>query len=114
MVGFEWTAAKFFWFYFVNFFSFCYFTYYGMMTVAITPNHQVAAIFAAAFYALFNLFSGFFIPKPVSQSFILALHLVVIQNLLFANFLWVQNFRGFQSGGYGTTGFARWHGLSMD
>ncbi|XP_071901429.1 ABC transporter G family member 29-like [Coffea arabica] len=64
MVGFEWTAAKFFWFYFVNFFSFCYFTYYGMMTVAITPNHQVAAIFAAAFYALFNLFSGFFIPKP--------------------------------------------------
>ncbi|KAI5651241.1 hypothetical protein M9H77_37246 [Catharanthus roseus] len=64
MVGFEWTASKFFWFYFVNFFSFLYFTYYGMMTVAITPNHQVAAIFAAAFYALFNLFSGFFIPRP--------------------------------------------------
>ncbi|KAL0463859.1 UNVERIFIED_CONTAM: ABC transporter G family member 36 [Sesamum latifolium] len=64
MVSFEWTATKFFWFYFVNFFSFLYFTYYGMMTVAITPNHQVAAIFAAAFYALFNLFSGFFIPRP--------------------------------------------------
>ncbi|KAL3618291.1 transcription factor [Castilleja foliolosa] len=66
MVSFEWTAAKFFWFYFVTFFSFLYFTYYGMMTVSITPNHQVAAIFAAAFYALFNLFSGFFIPRPVS------------------------------------------------
>nr|GLL23468.1 ABC transporter G family member 35 [Ipomoea trifida] len=64
MVGFEWTAAKFFWFFFVTFFSFLYFTYYGMMTVSITPNHQVAAIFAAAFYALFNLFSGFFIPRP--------------------------------------------------
>ncbi|GLU22293.1 hypothetical protein SLE2022_383810 [Rubroshorea leprosula] len=64
MVGFQWTAAKFFWFFFISFFSFLYFTYYGMMTVAITPNHQVAAIFAAAFYALFNLFSGFFIPKP--------------------------------------------------
>ncbi|KAK4482015.1 hypothetical protein RD792_012931 [Penstemon davidsonii] len=64
MVSFEWTAAKFFWFYFVNFSSFLYFTYYGMMTVSITPNHQVAAIFAAAFYALFNLFSGFFIPRP--------------------------------------------------
>lgn len=63
MVGFQWTAAKFFWFYFVNFFSFLYFTYYGMMTVAITPNHQVAAIFAGAFYSLFNLFSGFFVPK---------------------------------------------------
>lgn len=64
MVCFEWTFAKFFWFYFVTLFSFLYFTYYGMMTVSITPNHQVAAIFAAAFYALFNLFSGFFIPRP--------------------------------------------------
>ncbi|XP_044484909.1 ABC transporter G family member 36-like [Mangifera indica] len=64
MVGFEWKAAKFFWFLFVTFFSFLYWTYYGMMTVSITPNHQVAAIFAAAFYALFNLFSGFFIPRP--------------------------------------------------
>uniref|UniRef100_A0A7N1A3M5 ABC transporter domain-containing protein n=2 Tax=Kalanchoe fedtschenkoi TaxID=63787 RepID=A0A7N1A3M5_KALFE len=63
MVGFEWTAAKFFWFYFISFFSFMYFTYYGMLTVSITPNHQIAAIFAAAFYALFNLFSGFFIPR---------------------------------------------------
>ncbi|MCD7465303.1 hypothetical protein HAX54_001013 [Datura stramonium] len=40
MVGFELTAAKFFWFYFVNFFSFLYFTYYGMMTVAVTANHH--------------------------------------------------------------------------
>jgi len=64
MVSFEWTAAKFWWFFFVSFFSFLYFTYYGMMTVALTPNHQVASIFAAAFYALFNLFSGFFIPRP--------------------------------------------------
>lgn len=67
MLSFEWTAAKFVWFYFVTFFSFLYFTYYGMMTVSITPNHQVAAIFAAAFYSLFNLFSGFFIPRPVSS-----------------------------------------------
>ncbi|KAE8684728.1 ABC transporter G family member 29 [Hibiscus syriacus] len=64
MVGFQWTATKFFWFFFVNFFSFLYFTYYGMMTVSITPNHQIAAVFAAAFYAIFDLFSGFFIPKP--------------------------------------------------
>ncbi|CAN1836619.1 ABC transporter G family member 36, partial [Linum perenne] len=64
MMAFEWTAAKFFWFYFISFFSFLYFTYYGMMTVSVTPNHQVAAIFAATFYALFNLFSGFFIPRP--------------------------------------------------
>ncbi|XVF86696.1 hypothetical protein PTKIN_Ptkin18bG0062900 [Pterospermum kingtungense] len=64
MIMFKWTAKKFFWFLSVNFFTFLYFTYYGMMTVAITPNVQVAAILAAAFYSLFNLFSGFFIPRP--------------------------------------------------
>ncbi|KAJ0709579.1 putative ABC-type sulfate transporter [Helianthus annuus] len=64
MVSFEWNAGKFFWFFYVIFFSFLYFTYYGMMTVSITPNEQVAAIFAASFYAIFNIFSGFFIPRP--------------------------------------------------
>ncbi|XP_021765340.1 ABC transporter G family member 35-like [Chenopodium quinoa] len=64
MVSFQWTAGKFFWFFFITLFSFLYFTYYGMMTVSLTPNHQVASVFAAAFYALFNLFSGFFIPRP--------------------------------------------------
>lgn len=65
MVGFEWTAHKFFWFFFITYVSFLYFTYFGMMTVSITPNHQVAAFFAAAFFSFFCLFSGFFIPRPV-------------------------------------------------
>ncbi|KAK0597509.1 hypothetical protein LWI29_026043 [Acer saccharum] len=64
MVSFEWTLSKFIWFFFITFFSFLYFTYYGMMTVSITPNHHAAAIVASAFYALFTLFSSFFIPKP--------------------------------------------------
>ncbi|KFK38987.1 hypothetical protein AALP_AA3G185300 [Arabis alpina] len=64
MLCFEWTVAKFFWFFFVTFFSFLYFTFYGMMTVSVTPNQQVAAVFAGAFYGLFNLFSGFLIPRP--------------------------------------------------
>ncbi|CAL5443910.1 unnamed protein product [Camellia sinensis] len=64
MVGFKWAVHKFFWFFFITYISFLYFTYYGMMTVSITPNHQVASILAVAFYALFNLFSGFFIPRP--------------------------------------------------
>ncbi|OIW15880.1 hypothetical protein TanjilG_04415 [Lupinus angustifolius] len=64
MVSFEWQVAKVFWFLFVSFFTFLYFTYYGMMTVSITPNHQVASIFGAAFYGLFNLFSGFFVARP--------------------------------------------------
>nr|GFA21116.1 ABC transporter G family member 35-like [Tanacetum cinerariifolium] len=64
MVSFEWTATDFFWLFFMNFFSFLYFTYFGMMTVSITPNEQIAAIFAAGFYLLFNIFSGFYIPQP--------------------------------------------------
>ncbi|XP_070661681.1 ABC transporter G family member 29-like [Malus domestica] len=64
MMSFQWTVAKFFWFFFVSFFSFLYFTYYGMMTVSITPNIQVAGIVASFFYSFFNLFSGFYIPKP--------------------------------------------------
>uniref|UniRef100_A0A1J3IHM4 ABC transporter G family member 35 n=4 Tax=Noccaea caerulescens TaxID=107243 RepID=A0A1J3IHM4_NOCCA len=64
MVGFEWKASKFFWFLFINYFSFLYWTYYGMMTVSLTPNQQVASIFASAFYGIFNLFSGFIIPRP--------------------------------------------------
>ncbi|KAI7986314.1 ABC transporter G family member 36 [Camellia lanceoleosa] len=79
MAGFKWAVHKFFWFFFITYISFLYFTYYGMMTVSITPNHQVASILAAAFYALF-VFSR------VSSS----------------------PDRKFRSGGYGiTTGFAQ-------
>ncbi|KAJ7565358.1 hypothetical protein O6H91_02G066900 [Diphasiastrum complanatum] len=64
MIEFEWKAVKFFWYLFFMFLTFLYFTYYGMMAVAITPNHQVAAIMASTFYSVFNLFSGFMIPRP--------------------------------------------------
>ncbi|KAK1312432.1 putative pleiotropic drug resistance protein 7 [Acorus calamus] len=64
MIGFEWTAAKFFWYLFYMYFTFLYFTYYGMMAVGITPNHNIAAIVSFAFYTIWNLFSGFLIPRP--------------------------------------------------
>ncbi|KAL1298136.1 hypothetical protein HN51_042543 [Arachis hypogaea] len=64
MLQFDWTAAKFFWYLYFMFFTLCYFTFYGMMAVAVTPNHHVAAIVAAAFYAIWNLFSGFVVPRP--------------------------------------------------
>jgi len=69
MMSFQWTPAKFFWFFYISFLTFLYFTYYGMMSVAITPNPQLASIFAAAFYSLFNLFSGFIIPRTVGHCF---------------------------------------------
>ncbi|KAE8711247.1 Pleiotropic drug resistance protein 3 [Hibiscus syriacus] len=63
MIGFEWTAAKFFWYLFYMYFTLLYFTFYGMMAVAVTPNHNIAAIVSSAFMAIWNLFSGFIIPR---------------------------------------------------
>ncbi|XP_057415987.1 ABC transporter G family member 32 isoform X2 [Lotus japonicus] len=62
MAAFVWTVDRFIWYLFFMYFTMLYFTFYGMMTTAITPNHNVAAIIAAPFYMLWNLFSGFMIP----------------------------------------------------
>ncbi|XP_072965196.1 ABC transporter G family member 31 isoform X1 [Typha angustifolia] len=61
--SFEWTMTKFLWYIFFMYFTLLYFTFFGMMTVAITPNHNVAPIIAAPFYTLWNLFSGFMITR---------------------------------------------------
>lgn len=66
MIGFEWTAAKFFWYLFFMYGSFLTFTFYGMMAVAMTPNHHIASVVSSAFYGIWNLFSGFLIPRPVT------------------------------------------------
>ncbi|XP_047327019.1 pleiotropic drug resistance protein 1-like [Impatiens glandulifera] len=63
MIGFEWTAIKFFWYFFFMYFTLLYFTFYGMMAVAVTPNHNIANIVATAFVLIWNLFSGFVVPK---------------------------------------------------
>lgn len=65
-IGFDWTPAKFFWYLFFMFFTFLYFTFYGMMAVAMTPNGDIGAILSTAFYAIWNIFAGFLIPRPVS------------------------------------------------
>ncbi|KAJ1418854.1 P-loop containing nucleoside triphosphate hydrolase [Sesbania bispinosa] len=63
MIGFDWKAANFFWFYYYILMSFIYFTLYGMMLVALTPGHQVAAICMSFFFSFWNLFSGFIVPR---------------------------------------------------
>lgn len=65
MIGYEWKAGKFLWFYFYMTTSFIYLTVYGMMVVALTPGHQIAAICMAFFLSFWNIFSGFLIPRPV-------------------------------------------------
>ncbi|XXG63718.1 hypothetical protein AAC387_Pa05g1841 [Persea americana] len=64
MIGFEWTGSKFFWYLFIMYCTLLYFTFYGMSSVAMTPNHNIAAIISVAFYCIWNLFSGFLIPRP--------------------------------------------------
>ncbi|PHT31506.1 ABC transporter G family member 34 [Capsicum baccatum] len=63
MIGFQWTAGKFLLFYFFVFMCFIYFTMYGMMLVALTPNYQIAAIVMSFFLSFWNLFSGFLISR---------------------------------------------------
>uniref|UniRef100_A0A0E0QPX7 ABC transporter domain-containing protein n=1 Tax=Oryza rufipogon TaxID=4529 RepID=A0A0E0QPX7_ORYRU len=63
MIGFEWTAAKFFWYLFFMYFTLSYYTFYGMMSVGLTPSYNVASVVSTAFYAIWNLFSGFIIPR---------------------------------------------------
>ncbi|KAF8400729.1 hypothetical protein HHK36_014029 [Tetracentron sinense] len=63
MASFEWDPLKFIWYIFFMYFTLLYFTFFGMMTTAVTPNHNVAAIIAAPFYMLWNLFSGFMIAR---------------------------------------------------
>ncbi|KAJ8542268.1 hypothetical protein K7X08_017134 [Anisodus acutangulus] len=64
MIGFHWTAAKFFCFYFFVFMCFVYFTMYGMKLVALTPSYPIAAIVMSFFLSFWNLFSGFLITRP--------------------------------------------------
>ena len=49
------------------FLTFTYFTFYGMMAIGLTPSQHLAAVISSAFYSIWNLLSGFLIPKPVSK-----------------------------------------------
>ncbi|OMO80595.1 ABC-2 type transporter [Corchorus olitorius] len=63
MIGFEWTTSKLFWYLFFMYFTFLYNTFYGMMTVAVTPNQHTASLISIFFYRIWNVFSGFIIPR---------------------------------------------------
>ena len=66
MIGFEWVAAKFFWYLFFMYFTLLYFTFHGMMATGLTPNETVASIVSSTIYNAWNLFSGYLIPRPVT------------------------------------------------
>ncbi|KAJ0075263.1 hypothetical protein Patl1_34349 [Pistacia atlantica] len=63
MIQFDWDAGKFFWYFFHIFVCLMYFTFYGMMAVAMTPNQHIAAVVASSLYSIWNLFSRFIVPR---------------------------------------------------
>ncbi|KAH7833611.1 hypothetical protein Vadar_008066 [Vaccinium darrowii] len=63
-IGFYLSINKVFWYTYTMFCTMLYFTYLGMLLVALTPNIQVASILASFCYNIMNLFSGFLIPQP--------------------------------------------------
>lgn len=65
MVGFQQTITKFFWFVLYVTLSFMDFTLYGMMVVALTPNQEIAAALSIFVFLIWNIFSGFIIPRKV-------------------------------------------------
>lgn len=68
MIGYAWTAPKFFWFLYTMLCTVLYFLYLGMLVVSLTPNLQLASILASTFYTIQNLMAGFLVPAPVSQA----------------------------------------------
>jgi uncharacterized membrane protein (DUF373 family) len=66
MIGFQVTASKFFWFFLYQVMSFMYYTLYGMMTVALTPNIEIAMGLSFLIFIFWNVFSGFIIVREVT------------------------------------------------
>ncbi|KAF7126875.1 hypothetical protein RHSIM_Rhsim11G0074600 [Rhododendron simsii] len=64
MIGYYWSAYKVLWYFYTIFCTLMYFTYLGMLIVAITPSFPIAATLQSLFYMILNLFAGFLIPEP--------------------------------------------------
>lgn len=64
MINYERKIGKFLFYLLFMFLTFMYFTFYGMMAVSLTPSQHLAAVVSSAFYSLWNLLSGFLVPKP--------------------------------------------------
>ncbi|CAL0305014.1 unnamed protein product [Lupinus luteus] len=62
MMGFLWTAAKFFFNWFFIFITILYFTYNGMALSALSPNQPFASILSSLMSTVWTLFAGFLIP----------------------------------------------------
>uniref|UniRef100_A0ACD5ZVW4 Uncharacterized protein n=2 Tax=Avena sativa TaxID=4498 RepID=A0ACD5ZVW4_AVESA len=65
MIGFQMTAAKFFGFLLYMVLSYMYYTLFGMLTVALTPNIEIASGLSFLVFIFWNVFSGFIIGREM-------------------------------------------------
>ncbi|XP_047941583.1 pleiotropic drug resistance protein 3-like isoform X2 [Salvia hispanica] len=77
MIGYQFSAYKVFVYFYCMFCTLLSYTYLGMLLIAITPSFPVAATLQSAFYTTFNLFAGFFIPRPQIPKWWIWLYYVV-------------------------------------
>jgi hypothetical protein len=54
----EWTAYKFWYYILFTVLTILFFTYYGEMSVAVSPSPQLAAIMSSAVYSVWFIFAG--------------------------------------------------------
>jgi len=63
IIGFEYSAAKFFWYFLFVFVTLLYYTFYGLMAVVLSPSIQLSSVASTLFYAIWSLFAGFLISR---------------------------------------------------
>ncbi|CAI5487608.1 unnamed protein product [Closterium sp. Naga37s-1] len=64
LVQFQWTAAKFWWYFLFMFITLFCFVMYGLLAISITPNEQLAMLLSSFFVPFWNLLCGFIVPRP--------------------------------------------------
>ncbi|KAI4344717.1 hypothetical protein L6164_011911 [Bauhinia variegata] len=64
MIGYNWSVAKVFWYFYTTFCTFLYFVYLGMLLISLCANIDLASVLSASVYTIFNLFSGYLMPGP--------------------------------------------------
>ncbi|KAI8531785.1 hypothetical protein RHMOL_Rhmol11G0162400 [Rhododendron molle] len=63
-IGYYWSICKVLWYFYIVLCTFMYFTFLGMLLMAMTPELHIATILQAPLFSTCLLFSGFFIPQP--------------------------------------------------
>jgi hypothetical protein len=118
MIGYEWTAIKFFQYLFAVFMTILSMVYYGMLAIGISPSLEYSFLLSGSIYCVWNLFSGFVIPLTVN------LHLTLVVVILLSSYgnegcecdllNKLTNCRELPHGGDGFFGYPPFHGVSMD